>query len=74
MSVLAQRAQGTPEDEMTLAEIVEEMKRIREAMARDQRRIDQLKAETNAIKLEGQRKMAEIRSGVKRIIAMVEPC
>ena len=71
MSVVAQRA---PEDEMTLAEIVEEMKRIREAMARDQERIDRAKAETRALAVAGEAQMVEIREGVRRIMALVEPC
>lgn len=75
MSVAARRLpQGGPEDELTLAQIVAEMQRLRKVMDRDQAEIDRLKAETRAIKLESHAVDAETRLALDRLAAMVKPC
>ncbi len=75
MSVVTRRtARPVPEDEMSLAQIVSEMQRLREIMDRDQSEIDRLKLETHAIKLETQALGAQTRAALDRLSAMVKPC
>ena len=75
MSVAARRLpKGRPEDEMTLAQIVAEMQRLRVIMDRDQVEIERLKAETHAIKMESRAVDAETRLVLDRLAAMVKPC
>ena len=67
-------ARPAPEDEMSLAQIVSEMQKLREIMDRDQAKIDRLKLETHAIKLETQALNAQTRAALDRLSAMVKPC
>ena len=68
MSVVTRRtAKPIPEDEMSLAQIVAEMQKLREIMDRDQAEIDRLKVETRAI-------AAETREILRELKLMVNPC
>ena len=64
MSVVAQRAQGTPDGEMSLAEIVAEMKRLREIIASDRAEIERIRLERHAVRLKTQATMDELKSMV----------
>jgi len=68
MSVVARRTtRPSPKEELTLEQIVAEMKKLRGIMDKDRAEIQRLKAESDAIKLETQ----EI---LNRIEAAVLPC
>lgn len=68
MSVAARRGhQDSPEGEMSLAQIVAEMQRLRGIMDKDRSEIERLKAESNAIKVETQNLL-------KRLEASIFPC